>query len=152
MKTVLVLTCSEDKNEQVSLRAHGCLLRAAAHYQHQSTSQKATVGKGKAHRCRAPPMILYPFILVSDAEAEEGEGKPLFGSLCSLLRTKVFGLSVGSPGCTRKSTDTVTFCVINTGLFFPVNAFVFLACTISCCLLNRLLSFWTEEEAKPKFK
>lgn len=44
--------------------------------------QADSLQQGKTHRCNAARMILYSFILVSDAEAEEGEGKPLFGSSC----------------------------------------------------------------------
>lgn len=65
------------------------LLRAAAYYQHPSTPQNANnrtsrhgLQQGKMYRCNAPHMILYSLILVSDAEAEEGEGEPLFGSSC----------------------------------------------------------------------
>lgn len=114
----------------MSLRSHRCQScfqkKAAAYYQHQSTPQHAidrtsrhSPQQGKTNKFDAPCMILYSFILVSDAEAEEGEGKPLFGSFCPGAENKRMPFICRSNGCTRKSTNIVNFCVINTGLFFP---------------------------------
>lgn len=62
------------------------LLRAAACYQHQSTPPNANNRRRSLQEnvrlSNAPRMILDSVILVSDAEAEEGEGKPSSGSSC----------------------------------------------------------------------
>lgn len=79
------------------------LLRAAAYYQHQSTPQNANNRRSRRSRrprknirlSNAPRMILDSFILVSDAEAEEGEGKPSPGSPCPGAENKHVVLSVG---------------------------------------------------------
>lgn len=62
------------------------LLRATPHYHHPSTSQNANNETGKQNlqhepmqRCNAPH-IPYVFILVSDGEAGEGEGKTTFSA------------------------------------------------------------------------
>lgn len=96
--------------------------------------------QGKTYRCNAPHTILYSFILLSDAEAEEGEGKPLFGSSCSGAENKHVSFICQSTGCKRKSTNTVTFCVINTALLFFPNTF-FQACVDFYCLLMVHFSF-----------